>query len=59
MADSVDKDKFDAVLKRLIAAQPQTEYQTRMRAMAERSHKRQTAAMRKATKASAKRKNSE
>lgn len=36
---SVDKDKFDAVLKRLIQAKPQTEEETKAKAKTERKTK--------------------
>jgi hypothetical protein len=39
MPDTVDQDKFDAVLKRLIAAKPQTEQETKAKATAERAAK--------------------
>ena len=39
MADTVDKDKFDAVLSRLIAAKPQTEVETKAKATAIREAK--------------------
>jgi hypothetical protein len=39
MSDTVDKDKFDAVLSRLIAARPQTEAETKAKAEADRRAK--------------------
>jgi hypothetical protein len=39
MSDTVDKDKFDAVLSRLIAAKPQTEAETKAKAEADRKAK--------------------
>lgn len=41
MADSVDKDKFDAVLKRLVQAKPQTEAETKAKAAEERKAKKE------------------
>ena len=39
MSDTVDKDKFDAVLSRLIAAKPKTEAETKAKAEADRKAK--------------------
>jgi len=39
MTDAVDKDKFDAVLKRLAFAKPQTEAETKAKAAAIRDAK--------------------
>ena len=39
MSDTVDKEKFDAVLSRLIAAKPQTEVETKAKATADRKAK--------------------
>ena len=39
MADSVDKDKFDSVLKRLIVSKPQTEAETKAKATVTRKAK--------------------
>jgi len=39
MSDTVDKDKFDTVLARLIAAKPQTEVETKAKAAAIRKAK--------------------
>jgi hypothetical protein len=37
--EPIDQDKFDAVLKRLIAAKPQTEQETKAKAKTQRAAK--------------------
>lgn len=47
MADTVDKDKFDAVLRRLIASKPMTEQEIRDKALDERLTKKAAKVKRK------------